>query len=352
MGFRNISAWSIRNPVPPIVLFIALTLAGIVSFTRMHVNDSPDIDFPAAQIQVSQPGAAPTELEKQVTQRIEAAVRSIAGVDEINSSVSEGSSNTFVQFAIGTPIDRAVNDVRNAVAQIRGDLPEGILEPQVNRVDVSGGEIAYFSASTTDMTLEGLSWYVDDTVAKRLLAIPGMAKVSRNGGVNREIRVILDPLKLQSYGLTAVQVNQQLRQTNLNAAGGRAEIAGSEQSVRVLGNAATAGALSETLISIGGGRTIKLGDVAEVKDLYAEQRSLALMDGKQVLAFDVERAKGASDVFVYDETVKILKQIEKENPKIKFTQLFTSVDYTKAQYISAIEAMVEGAVLAVIVVFL
>lgn len=352
MGFRNISAWSIRNPVPPIVLFIALTLAGIVSFTRMHVNDSPDIDFPAAQIQVSQPGAAPTELEKQVTQRIEAAVRSIAGVDEINSSVSEGSSNTFVQFAIGTPIDRAVNDVRNAVAQIRGDLPEGILEPQVNRVDVSGGEIAYFSASTTDMTLEGLSWYVDDTVAKRLLAIPGMAKVSRNGGVNREIRVILDPLKLQSYGLTAVQVNQQLRQTNLNAAGGRAEIAGSEQSVRVLGNAATAGALSETLISIGGGRTIKLGDVAEVKDLYAEQRSLALMDGKQVLAFDVERAKGASDVFVYDETVKILKQIEKENPKIKFTQLFTSVDYTKAQYISAIEAMVEGAVLAVIVVFI
>ena len=352
MSFRNISAWSIRNPVPPIVLFLALTLAGIVSFVRMNVNDSPDIDFPAAQIVVAQPGAAPTELEKQVTQRIEAAVRSITGVDEINSSVSEGSSSTFVQFAIGTPIDRAVNDVRNAVAQIRGDLPEGILEPQVNRVDISGGEIAYFSASTTDMTLEGLSWYVDDTVAKRLLAIPGMARVERNGGVNREIRVILDPVKLQSYGLTAVQVNQQLRQTNLNAAGGRAEIAGSEQSVRVLGNASTANDLSETQIAIGGGRTIKLRDIAEVKDLYAEQRSLALMDGKQVLAFSVERAKGASDVKIYDETVKILRDIEKENPKIKFTQLFTSVDYTKGQYVSAIEAMIEGAVLAVVVVFI
>ncbi len=352
MGFRNISAWAIRNPVPPIVLFIALTLAGILSFMTMRVNDSPDIDFPAAQIQVAQPGAAPTELEKQVTQRVEAAVRGIAGVDEINSSVSEGSSNTFVQFAIGTPIDRAVNDVRNAVAQIRGDLPEGILEPQVNRVDISGGEIAYFSASTTDMTLEGLSWYVDDTVSKRLLAIPGMAKVSRNGGVNREIRVILDPIKLQAYGLTAVQVNQQLRQTNVNAAGGRAEIAGSEQSVRVIGNAATARALSETQIAIGGGRTIKLGDIADVKDLYAEQRSLALMNGRQVLAFSVERSKGASDVYVYDQTVKILNQIEKENPKIKFVQLFTSVDYTKEQYNSAIEAMVEGAVLAVIVVFL
>ena len=352
MGFRNISAWAIRNPVPPIVLFIALTIAGIVSFMTMDVNDNPDIDFPAAEIIVSQPGAAPSELEKQITQRVESAVRSIAGIDEINSTISEGTSRTFVQFAIGTPIDRAVNDVRNAIAQIRGDLPDGILEPQVQRVDISGGEIAYFSASTTDMTLEGLSWFVDDTVAKRLLAIPGMAAVSRNGGVKREIRVILDSVKLQSFGLTAVQVNQQLRQTNLDAAGGRAEIAGSEQSVRVMGNAATANQLGETQLAIGGNRTIKLTDVAQVKDLYAEQRSVALMDGRQVLAFSIERSKGASDVAVYDESVKVLKDLEAKNPKVKYTQLFTSVDYTKAQYHSALEAMFEGAILAVLVVFI
>ena len=352
MSFRNISAWSIRNPVPPLVLFAALTLMGLYAFMRMDVNNDPDIDFPAATVTIVQPGAAPTELETQVTQKVEAALRSINGVDEINSSVREGSTNTLVQFAIGTPIDRAVNDVRNAVDQIRSDLPDGILEPEVQRVDISGGAIAYISAETSDMSLEELSWYVDNTVAKRLLGISGMAAVSRNGGVNREIRVILDPVKLQSLGLTAVQVNQQLRQVNLNAAGGRAEIAGSEQSMRVLGNADTAFALGDTQIAIGSGRTVKLSDIAAVKDLYAEQRSLALMDGHQVLAFDITKAKGASDVAVYDAAMEELKKLEKENPKVHFTQLFTSVDYTKSQYHSAIEAMVEGAVLAVIVVFI
>ncbi len=350
MNFRNISAWSIRNPVAPIVLFIALTLAGVVSFMRMDVNNNPD--FPAAQITVTQPGAAPTEMETQVTQRIEAAVRSISGVDEINSSVSEGSSRTFVQFAIGTPIDRAVNDVRNAISQVRSNLPDGILEPQVERVDISGGALAYMSAEATDMSLEELSWYVDNSVAKKLLAIEGMAAVNRQGGVSREIRVILDPLKLQAKGLTAVQVNQQLRQTNLNAAGGRAEIAGSEQSVRVLGNAKDAFALSETQISTGGGRTVKLSDIATVRDLYAEQRSLAIMNGHQVLAFSIEKSKGASDVTIYDDAMKALRKLEKDNPKVHFTQLFTSVDYTKSQYESALEAMIEGAALAVLVVLL
>ncbi len=352
MNFRNISAWSIRNPVPPIVLFLALSLLGIVSFMRMDVNNDPDIDFPAATIDISQPGAAPTELETQVTQRVEAAVRSINGVDEINSSVREGSSRTFVQFAIGTPIDRAVSDVRNAVDQIRSSLPDGILEPQVSRVDISGGSIAYFSAETSDMSLEELSWYVDNTVAKRLLGVPGMAAVNRSGGVSREIRVILDPVKLQSLGLTAAQVNQQLRQVNLNAAGGRAEIAGSQQSVRVIGNAKSAFGLGETQIAIGGSRSVKLSDIADVKDLYAEQRNVALMNGHQVLAFDFQKAKGSSDVAVYDAAVKELDALQKANPKVKFKQLFTSVDYTKEQYISALEAMVEGAVLAVIVVFI
>src|SRR5687768_2700009 len=146
MNFRNISAWSIRNPVPPLVIFFALTLAGIVSFMRMDVNNNPDVSFPAVQVIVSQPGAAPAELETQVTQRVEAAVRGVNGVDEISSFVNEGNSRSFVQFDIGTPVDRAVNDVRNAIAIIRGDLPEGILEPQVVRVDIDGGPIAYISA--------------------------------------------------------------------------------------------------------------------------------------------------------------------------------------------------------------
>ncbi|OYW85040.1 MAG: ABC transporter permease, partial [Sphingobium sp. 32-64-5] len=261
MNFRNISSWSIRNPIPPLVLFAGLLLAGLVSFMRMDVNNNPDVSFPMVHVQVSQPGAAPSELETQVTQRIEAAVRGINGVDELTSYASEGLSVTYVQFVIGTPVDRAVNDVRNAVAQIRSDLPDGILEPQITRVDIDGGPIAYFSVEATDMTLEQLSWFVDNTVAKRLLGVPGMAAVGRGGGVSREIRVILNPERLQALGVSAGQINDQLRQVNINAAGGRTEIAGAEQSVRVLGNARTAYLLGQTQIQLPGGRSVRLDEL-------------------------------------------------------------------------------------------
>jgi len=301
---------------------------------------------------VAQPGAAPSELETQVTQRVEAAVRSVNGVDEMSSYVGEGNSRTFIQFDIGTPIDRAFNDVNQAMSQIRGDLPDGILEPQVVRVDIAGGPITYFAVETTDMSLEQLSWFVDNTVAKELLSIDGMAQVRRSGGVDREIRVILDPARMQSYGITASQVNAQLRQTNLNAAGGRTEIAGSEQAVRVLGNAGSAYQLGETRLALGNGQTIRLTDVATVSDSYAEQRNLAKMRGKQVLSFSIEKARGSSDVTVHDEAMKILDQIKKDNPKVDFKILFTRTEYTKEQYSSSMMALIEGAVLAIIVVFL
>ena len=351
MNFRNISSWAIRNPIPPIVLFAALLLAGIVSFMRMDVNDSPDIDFPGVNVTISQPGAAPTELETQITQRVEAAVRGVNGVDEINSSVREGNSNTFVQFEIGTPTDRAVNDVRDAITQIRGDLPEGILEPQVSRVDF-GSELAIFAVQTSDMTLEQLSWYIDNNVAKRLLGLPGMAGVDRYGGVNREIRVILDPAAIQAQGITAAQINQQLRQINLDSAGGRAEIAGSEQAVRVLGNADSASQLAATQIALPGGRTARLGDLAQVLDSNSEQRSISKLGGRQIISFGVTRAKGASDVTVYKLVEEELAKIEKDSGgKVKFNQIYTEVDSTILQYESSIEALWEGALLAVLVVF-
>ena len=352
MGFRNISAWAIRNPVPPIVLFIALTIAGLVSFSRLDVNQNPDIDFPIAYVEISQPGAAPSELETQVTKRVEAAARNVQGVDELRSTVQEGSSQTVLQLKIGAPIDRAVEDLRNAITQIRGNLPDGILEPQIGRVDTSDNDIASYSAITSDMTIEQLSWYIDDTVSKELLSVPGLAGVDRNGGVSREIRVTLDPVKLQAYGLTAPAVNQQLRQVNLNSTGGKAEIAGSEQSVRVLANAADAYALGQTLIAIGNGRTVKLSDVADVRDSQAEQTSLAAVNDHQVVSFDFKRSKGASDVTVFHEAEKKLAALEKRNPKVHFQLLSTSVTDTEAAYHGAIDAMIEGSVLAVIVVFL
>jgi multidrug efflux pump subunit AcrB len=351
MNFRNISAWSIRNPVVPIILFVGLMMMGIVSFMQMKVQNMPDIEFPAVAVIISQPGAAPTEIEKQITQKVESAVRTINGVDSISSTATEGNSQTLVMFQIGTDVNEAVNDVKNAVDQARGELPDGILEPRVMRLQGGNSEIAGWAVDADDMTLEQLSWLIDDTISKRLLAISGMASVERSGGVTREIRVTLDPARMQSLAISASQVNSILRQLNTDAAGGKAEIAGSRQSVRVLGNAKSAFQLSQKDIPLGGGRTVKLSDFADVSDSFAEVTSSGKIGGKPVVTFEITRARGASDVSVYDGTIAELDKLQKEVPGLHFTRLFSSVDYTKAQYESSIAAMVEGAILAVIVVF-
>lgn len=352
MALRDISAWSIRNPVIPLVFFTVLLLAGIVSFTRMDVTNNPDVEFPAVRVSIAQPGASPTEIENQITQRVESALRSIAGVDSIQSTAREGSSQTFVEFEIGTNLIEAVNEVETAIDGVRGNLPDGILEPQVNKVNVVGEPIGYVAVEANDMTIEQLSWFIDDTVAKRLLKIEGMAEVNRFGGVDRQIEVILDPSRMQSFGVTASQINAVLRQSNLDAAGGLAEIGGTRQSLRVLGNSDTAYALSQTQIQLGGGRTVRLADVATVRDGYSERTSISEVNGKEVVNFAMSRARGSSDLTVYDAALAEMDAIEAENPGVKFIKLSTNTTYTRSQYKSSIWALVEGAVLAVVVVFL
>lgn len=351
MNFRNISAWSIRNPVIPLVFFIAITIAGIISFSRMDVVNNPDIEFPAVNVSISQPGAAPTEIENQITQRVESAVRSINGVKTINSSAREGNSNTFIEFEIGTDPNDAVSEVKNAVDTIRGSLPDGILEPRVSKEEIAGGFLGIYAVEADDMTIEQLSWFIDDSVAKRLQSIDGMAEAGRFGGVNREIEVLLDPAKMQALGVTASQINQLLRLDNLDAAGGMAEVGGTRQSVRVLGNTESAFELSQKQIRLGNGRIVKLADVATVRDGFSERTSISMVRDKEVVNFFMSRAKGASDVTVFDEALEMIDAIEAENPGVTFIPLFNTVKYTEEQYSSSMAAMVEGAILAVVVVF-
>ncbi|MFM7797811.1 MAG: efflux RND transporter permease subunit [Planctomycetota bacterium] len=348
---NNISAWAIRHPTLPLVLFFVLTFLGIVSFIRLPINLNPDISFPLIIVQVSQPGAAPAEIESQVTQKVEGAVRSVSGVRNISSRASEGGSFTSVEFEIGTPLDRALNDVRDAVSKVRGDLPEGINEPQVNRVDIEGGAIAYYAVSTTDRSPEQLSWFVDNDVSKRLLSLAGVAQVSRGGGEDREIRVELDPARMQALGVTAAEVNQQLRLVNLNAPGGRAQVGGGEQSIRVLGTAATALQLGQTQIRVTCGAVVRLSDLAEVRDAVAERRSIERLNGRTAVTFGVSKSRGASDVSTSDRVEAEVAKILKENPDISITRVFTTVENTRQTYRSALTAMIEGSVLAVLVVF-
>ena len=352
MNFRNLSAWSIRNPVIPLVIFTALLFAGIVSFMRMDVTNNPDVEFPAVIVNISQPGAAPTEIENQITQRVESALRSINGVNSLQSTATEGNSSTFVEFEVGVDIIEAVNEVETAISTVRGSLPDGILEPRVQKVNVVGQPIGYYAVEADDMTIEQLSWFIDDTVAKRLLKIEGMAEVDRGGGVDREIEVILDPAKMQALGVTASQINNVLRSTNLDAAGGLAEVGGVRQSLRVLGNSETAYDLSQSQIQLGGGRTVRLADVATVRDGYSERSSIGEVGDKEVVTFSMTRARGASDLAVYDAAVAEIEAMEAETEGVRFISLGTSTTYTEGQYTSSIAALIEGALLAIIVVFL
>ena len=349
---RNISAWAIRHPVTPIVLFVVLFFLGTVAFIRLPINLNPDVAFPAVNVNIYQPGAAPTEMETQIAQKVEGAIASIGNIHHQQTRINEGDVFINIEFNIGTPIDRAVIDVRDAIARVRADLPQGILEPQVQREDSDGGSFAIYAVTTTDMTPEQLSWSIDNTIAKRLLAVRGIAQVQRIGGADREIRVELDPSRMQALGLTAVEVNAQLRQLNLDATGGRAQVGGGEQAIRVLGGAKSAEALGDTLVIVPGGKSVRLREIADVHDGVAETRSLARHNGRPATAFQLYKSKGVSDVSTAEGVAKELVKIQKDNPSLHIQQIFTTVNHTIKTYHSALEALIEGSILAVGVVWL
>ncbi len=350
--FRNISAWSIKNPIPVIVLFVVLTVAGIQGFLQMRVNNFPDIDFPLVVVVASQPGAAPPELETQVTRIIEDAMTGLQGVRHVSSTVGDGVSNTSVQFLIGTDLEKATNDVRNAVASIRSDLPQDIPEPFVQRIDISGQPLITYVVRSGSMNPEQLSWFVDNDVSKRLLAIQGIAQVTREGGVSREIRVELDPSKLAAQGVTAAQVSQVLKSINADLPGGRATLGGEERAIRTLGGADTVQQLADQRITLGGGRVVRLGDLGLVVDSWTEPRIRARFNGEEVVSFSMLRTRDGSEVKAGKAVRIAVAQLDSERDDLKIEEVTSSVKDVEASYLASVEALLLGAVLAVVVVYL
>ncbi|MFC5067889.1 efflux RND transporter permease subunit [Flaviflagellibacter deserti] len=348
----NISAASIKRPIPGIVLFVVLSILGIFAFNDLPITRFPNIDVPLVSIKVTESGAAPSELEAQVTKQIEDSVANLTGVKHVTSTVSDSLSTTMIEFQLETDTDRAVNDVKDAIAKIRAELPRTIEEPVVERIDVEGQSIVSYAASSPGMTLEQLSWYVDDVVKRQLQGLKGVGRVERIGGVSREIRVELDPDRLMALGVTAADVNRQIRATNIDLAGGRGEIGGQEQTIRTLAGARNVETLSDTKISLANGRQIRLSELGQVIDGAEEERSFARLNGQPVVSLMVYRTKGASDVSVARVAEAKLKEIEVANPDVTFTQIDDSVGFTEGNYESAMHTLIEGAVLAIIVVFI
>lgn len=346
----NFSAWAIRNPVAPILAFVLLMVLGWQSFNNLPITRFPNIDVPLVAVSVSQAGAAPAELETQVTKEVEDAVAGIAGVKNVTSTVSDGNSQTLVEFRMEVPTDKAVQDVKDAIDKIRGDLPGDVEPPIVNRVDVEGQAIMTFAVSAPNMTMEELSWFVDDAITRSLQGKPGVGKVDRYGGADREIRIELDPVRLGSYGVTAQQVSAQLRATNADMGAGRSELGAGEQAIRTLGNAETVERLSATTIALGGGRHVRLSDLGTITDTYEELRSFSRFNGDQVVTFAVFRAKGASEVSVAEVVNAELDRLREKHPDVGISLVDDTVYYTYGNYESALHTLIEGAILAVLVV--
>jgi multidrug efflux pump subunit AcrB len=348
----NFSAWSIRNPIAPILAFFMLMLLGIQSFQVLPITRFPNIDFPLIAVQVTQPGAAPAEMESQITKTIEDAVAGLNGAKNVSSTVIDGSSTTLIEFRIEVGTDRALQDTKDAIDRVRGNLPAGVDAPFVTKIDVEGQAIMTFAVSAPDMTLEEVSWFVDDTITRSLQGRSGVGRVSRYGGADREVRVELDPVKLGSFGITAGQVSQQIRLSNTNMGAGRAEIGNSEQVIRTLGDASTVESLSNRTIALPGGRHVRLADLGTVTDTYEELRSFGKLNGDQVVTFAVFRAKGASEVSVAELVNAQLDKVRADNPNVGIRLVDETVFYTYGNYESAIATLIEGSLLAVLVVLI
>ncbi|MEH2282596.1 MAG: efflux RND transporter permease subunit [Nostoc sp.] len=347
----NISAWSIKKPVPTIVLFLILTVMGWFSFISLGIDTNPNIDVPTVLIKVTQPGAGPAELESQVTKKIEDAVAGLGNIDYMISTVSDGNSQTTINFVLGTDSDRATNDVRNAIAQIRQDLPQDINDPIVERLEFSGGPVITYAVKSDRRSVEELSNLVDQTISRALLGVRGVAQIQRVGGVDREIRINLNPDRLQSLAITATQVNDQIRALNINLPGGRAEVGGSEQSIRTLGSATSVDLLKTYEILLPQGGSVPLSSLGTVEDKFGDVRQAARLNNQPVVAFQVLRSTGSVLVTVEQGVKAAVKELEKTlPPDVKLDLIFTRADIVRQSYQSTIDELIQASVLAVIVI--
>ncbi|HYE85255.1 MAG TPA: efflux RND transporter permease subunit [Vicinamibacterales bacterium] len=348
----NFVTWSIRNPVPVIMMFIALTIAGLWAFPRLGVLDRPDIEFPAIVVTVTYSGVAPSQMESEITRRVEDAVATLAGIEELRSTVSEGASTTVIQFVFGTDMSRMMDEVRDALTRIRSDLPQDANEPIVSRTTTAGLPVVTWSVASDKMTDTELSWFVDLELARELTAIPGVGRFTRVGGVNREIRVDLNPDRIAALGTTATDVSRQLRRIQAEYPGGEARLGGQEQTVRTTGLVTSVEELKALPILLPDGRNVRLDTLADVRDQASEQRAMALYNGTPVVGFEIVRAWGASALDVAKDARAKVEELKLRYPDVTFAEASSTVEYIQTSYDASMEMLIEGAILAVLVVWI
>lgn len=348
----NVSSWSIKNPIPALMLFVLLGLAGLLSFKAMKVQNFPDIDVPTISVALTLPGASPAQLESEVARKVENSIATLQDLKHIHTSVQDGSAVVSAEFRLEKPVQEALDEVRSAVDRVRGELPADLREPIISKLELSALPVLAFTIASERRDEEALSWFVDDAVRKKLLAAPGVGAVNRVGGVERQVLVALDPLKLQALSLTAAGLSRQLRLVQTESAGGRADLGGSEQPLRTLATVQSAQELAGLMLALPDGGHLRLDQVATVSDGIAEPNALALLDGRPVVGFEVSRSRGASEIEVGAGVQRALAELRAQHPDLQITQAYDFVQHAQEEYDGSLHLLLEGALLAVLVVWL
>ena len=348
----NLSAWSIRNPIPVVLLFVLLTFSGLMGFSAMKIQNFPDMDVPTVTVTAALPGASPSQLETEVARRIENALGTVQGIKHIKSTLTDGAADITVEFHLDKKTQEALDDVRDAVSRVRAELPADLRDPVIKKAELTGSPILTYTVASARMDDEALSWFVDHRVAKALLAVRGVGAVTRVGGASREVRVDLDPERLLALRATAADISRQLREVQQEAPGGRVGFGGTEQTVRVIGTVQTAQEMGAVELTLGDGRRIRLDQVATVSDSVAEPRSAAFLDGAPVVGFEIVRARGFGEIDVAEGVRRALAGLKARHPEITVTEAFDLIEPVVENYDGSMRLLYEGAALAVLVVFL
>lgn len=349
----NISAWAIKKPVPIILFFIIISILGIFSYTKLQIDENPKVDFPLVTVVIAQIGASPTELETDITKKVEDSLISLTGIEHVTSTISDGSSVTAIEYKVGFPIDRALNDVRDAISKIRQSLPQDINEPIVSHPSFSGEPFATYSVSSNKKTVEELSRLIDDNIGRKLLSVPGVGQIRRSGGLDREIRIELNPERMKALGVTSDQINAQIKQINIDLPGGKSTIGGQEQTIRTLGASLDIENLRSLEISLPNGQRARLDTLGKISDSNSEVRQMAKFNEKPVVSFSLLRAEGASIVAVEDGAIKELDKIRKSLPEdIKIDLIRSKTRFTRDRFTSSMDALILGTVLSIVIIFI
>jgi len=348
----NVSSWSIRNPIPAVMLFVLLTVAGFIAFGSMKVQNFPDLDLPTITVNASLPGAAPTQLETDVARKLENALAPLQGLKHITTKVQDGTVSITAEFRMEKPVQEAVDDVRSAIQSVRADLPGELRDPIVQKINLAGTPVLAYTLRSNRMDDEALSWMVDKEITRKLLSLRGVGAVNRVGGVTREVHISLDINRLQALGITAAEVSRQLKQIQQEGSGGRMDLGVGEQAVRTLATVKTAQEVGQIELATSRGARVRLDQVAKVSDTLAAPRSAASLNGTPVVGFEVVRSKGESEVAVGHLVRKALADFQIQHPDVEITESFDFVTPVEEEYSSSLILLYEGAILAVLVVWL